>query len=60
MNHYSYEVLAKEKVKGFQAEGLGSQAHYKSGALGFSLFRGLPKLIMVILGILGVLGLLAR
>ena len=60
MNHFSYEVFAKEKVKGFQEEGLRSQAYHRSGASSFSLLRGLPKFILVILGILGIVELFAR
>jgi len=60
MNDFSFEILAKEKVKGFQEEGLRSQAHHRSGASSFSLLRGLPRFILVILGILGIVGLFAR
>ena len=60
MNHFSYEEFAKEKLKGFQEEGLRSQAHHRSGASSLSPFRGLPRFILVILGILGIVGLLAR
>jgi hypothetical protein len=31
MNHYSYELMAKEKVKGLLEEGLRSQAVHRSG-----------------------------
>jgi hypothetical protein len=59
MNHFSYEVLGKEKVKGMRDEGLISQEVHRSGAH-TSLIRGLPKLLMLIVGILGILGLLVR
>jgi hypothetical protein len=60
MNHFSYEVMGKEKVRGFREEGMRNQAVHRSGALQISLFRGLPKLILGLLGILGILGLLVR
>jgi hypothetical protein len=60
MNHFSYDVMRKEKVRGLQAEGLSSQAFHRSGASRLGLLRGLPKLIVAILGILGILGLLVR
>lgn len=58
MNHFSYEVMGKEKIKDLQAEGLRSQAFHSSGAPRLALLRGWPKLILVLLGILGLLGLL--
>jgi len=60
MNHFSYEVMGKERVKDLQGEGMRSQAFYRSGASRIDLFRGVPKLILSLLGILGILGLLAR
>jgi hypothetical protein len=30
MDHFSYEVLGKEKLRGFQEEGLRSQAVHRS------------------------------
>jgi hypothetical protein len=60
MDHFSYEIMGKEKVKVFQDEGQRSQAFHRSGAQKLALLRGLPKLILVLLGILGILGLLVR
>ena len=60
MNHFSYEVMGKEKVKDLQGEGMRSQAFHRSGAPKIAFLRGLPKLILSLLGILGILGLLAR
>ena len=60
MNHFSYEIMGKEKVKGFQEEGLRSQAFYNSGASKVALLHGLPKIILTLVGILGLLGLLIR
>ncbi len=60
MNYFSYEVLAKEKIKDCQDEGLRSQAAYRSGAQKLGLLPRLPKLILGLLGILGILGLLVR
>jgi hypothetical protein len=58
MNQFFYESRSKEKVKEFQDEGQRSQAFYRSGAPALGLLRGLPKLILIILGILGVLNIL--
>lgn len=60
MNHFSYEVMGKEKVKGFQEEGQRNQAVHRSGVPKLSFLNGLPKLILGLLGILGILGLLGR
>lgn len=60
MNHFSYEVMGKEKVRDLQEEGMRNQALHRSGAPKFSFLPGLPKLILELLGILGILGLLAR
>ena len=60
MNYFSYEVLAKEKIKSCQDEGLRSQAVYRSSEPRLSVLRGLPKLIPIALGILIVLGLILR
>lgn len=38
MNHFSYEMMGKEKIEDLQAEGLRSQAFHRSGA---------PKLVVV-------------
>jgi hypothetical protein len=60
MNHFSYEMMGKEKVKDLQAEGMRSQAFYRSGAPKIALLRGLPRVALALLGILGLLGLLVR
>ena len=60
MNHFSYEVMGKEKVKGFQEEGLRNQAVHRSGVSKLSFLSGLLKLIPTLLGILVILGLLIR
>ena len=59
MNHFSYEVMGKEKVKGIREEGLRNQEVHRSGAH-TSLTRGLPKLLLLLLGLLGILGLFVR
>jgi hypothetical protein len=59
MNHFSYEVMGKEKVKGIREEGLRNQEVHRSGAH-TNLIRGLPKLLLFLLGMLGILGLLVR
>ena len=60
MNHFSYDVMRKEKIRDLQAEGMTSQSFHRSGAPKLGLLRGLPKLILAILGMLGILGLLVR
>jgi hypothetical protein len=60
MNHFSYDVMRKEKVRDLQREGIRSQEFHRSGTPKLSLSRGLPKLLLTFLGILGLLGLLVR
>jgi hypothetical protein len=60
MNHFSYDVMRKEKIRDLQAEGMNSQSFHRSGASKFALLRGLPRLILTLLGVLGLLSLLAR
>jgi hypothetical protein len=60
MNHFSYDVMRKEKIRDLQAEGVASQSFHRSGAPKPGLVRGLPRLILAILGTLGILGLLVR
>ena len=60
MNHFSYDVMRKEKVRSLQDEGMRSQAYYRSRSSRHGLLGGLPKLIAAILGTLGILGLLLR
>ena len=60
MNHFSYEIMGKEKVRGFQEEGLRNQAVHRSGVSKLSFLNRLPKFILAFLAILGILGLLVR
>ena len=60
MDHFSYEVLGKEKVKGFQEEGLRNQEVHRSIDAQIGLIRDLPKLVLGLLVSLGILGLLIR
>ena len=60
MNHFSLEVMGKEKVKDLQGEGMRSQAFHQSGVPRIPILSGLPKLVLTLLGILGFLGLLLR
>ena len=60
MDHFSYELMAKEKVKGFQEEGLRSQLVYRSGFSKLGFLNGLSRFTLTLLGILGILGLLGR
>jgi hypothetical protein len=60
MNHFSYDVMRKEKIRNLQAEGMASQSFQRSGAPKFGLLRGLPRLMLTLLGILGLLSLLIR
>ena len=59
MNEFFYQSRGKEKVRELREEGMKSQAYNRSKAPGFVL-RGLPKLILTIVGILGVLQLFLR
>jgi|GEM_PF-1519738 len=58
MNQFFYEQRGKEKVKDLLNEGQSSQAFHRSGAPKLNLLRGLPKLMLILLGILGILQLL--
>ena len=58
MNHFSYDVMRKEKVHDLQKEGMTSQAFHRSDAPRLGLLRNLPKLILIFLGLLGILNLL--
>jgi hypothetical protein len=60
MNHFSYDVMRKEKVRDLQSEGIRSQSFHRSGAPKLALLGGAPKLILMLLGILGILALLVR
>ena len=60
MNHFFYESRGKEKVRDLMKEGISNQAFHRSGAPKLDQIRGLPKLILSLLGILGLLGLLIR
>jgi hypothetical protein len=60
MNHFSYEVMGKEKVKGFRDEGLRNQEVHRSNTRKMNFLGRLPKLILVISMILGVLVLIIR
>jgi hypothetical protein len=60
VNHFFYESSSKEKVKDLLNEGQRSQEFYRSGAPKLSLLRGLPRLIIGLLGILGILAMLVR
>ena len=46
MNQYFYEQRVKEKLKDLQAEGIQSQAYYRSLPARESLFTGLRRLIL--------------
>jgi hypothetical protein len=58
MNYFSYEVMGKEKVKGFQEEGMRNQAVHRSGVSKKFLLNRLSKLIVGLVAILGILELL--
>jgi hypothetical protein len=60
MNHFSYDVMRKEKIRDLQAEGMKSQAFHRSGAPKSSLLGGLPKLIFMVLSVLVMLAFLVR
>lgn len=60
MNHFSYDVMRKEKIRDLQSEGMNSQAYHRSGAPKRGVLRALPRLVLGLLGALGLLGLLIR
>jgi hypothetical protein len=60
MNHFSYDVIRKEKVRDLQGEGMRSQEFHRSGAPRLGPLRGLPKLILILVALLGLLELLVR
>ena len=60
MNHFSYDVMSKEKVRNLQNEGVNSQSFHRSGAPKLARLRGVPKLALTILGFLGLISLLVR
>ncbi|HEX6033522.1 MAG TPA: hypothetical protein VFY83_03770 [Anaerolineales bacterium] len=60
MNNFFYESIAKEKARKLMREGMQSQEFQRSGAPKLDPMRGLPKLILGLLGTLGLLGLLIR
>lgn len=57
MNHFSYDVMWKEKIRELQKEGLRSQSVHGSRARKSSLLIGLSKLILF-LSAIGILQLL--
>jgi hypothetical protein len=60
MNQFFFESRGKEKIKDLMKEGMRSQEFHRSGAPKLNLARGLPKLMLSLLGILVLLGLLIR
>ena len=60
MNDFSYYVIGKEKIMALQEEGIRNQAVHSAGSSKPNLLRGLPKLMLGLLGILSILGLLIR
>ena len=60
MNQFFFESRGKEKVKDLLKEGQQSQAFHRSGAPTINPLRGLPKLIIGLLGVLGILAMLIR
>jgi len=60
MNHFSLEVMGKEKLKDLREEGMRNQALHMSSARTPGLRNALPRLILALLGILGMLEWLVR
>lgn len=60
MNHFSYDVMQKEKARELQAEGLRSQAFYRLDTRRRGLLPALSKLAISLLGVLGLLSMLLR
>ncbi len=58
MNHFSYDVMGKEKIRDLQQEGIRSQAYRRSGAAKNTLRPSLPRLIVFVLAVLSVLEIL--
>jgi hypothetical protein len=50
--------MGKEKVKGFQEEGMRNQSVHRSGSSKMILLNRLSKLVVGLLAILGILDLL--
>jgi hypothetical protein len=59
MNHFSFEVMGKEKIDNLIEEGMRSQAVSRAG-LSRRIERRLPRLMLVILGILAIAELIVR
>jgi len=59
MNHFSFEVMGKEKINNLIEEGMRSQAVSRAG-LSRRIERRLPRLMLVILGILAIAELIVR
>ena len=60
MNHFSYDVIRKEKARELRGEGVRSQEFHRSGARKSGQLRRLPRLILTLLALLGLLELLIR
>lgn len=60
MNDFSYYAIGKEKIKALQKEGMRNQAVHRAGSPRRNSLRGLPKLMLGLLGTLSILGLLVR
>ena len=60
MNHFSLEVMGKEKLNDLREEGMRGQEFHRSGAPKIGLLNRLPRLILILLGILGILTWLVR
>lgn len=60
MNHFFYESRGKEKVRELMREGMNSQEYSRSRSSKTAFLRGLPKLIVFLLGALGLMQLLLR
>ena len=60
MNEFFYESRGKEKIKDLRKVGMNIQEFHRSGAPKLAILRGLPKLMLILLGLLVLLGLLIR
>ena len=58
MNHFSYETMAKDKIRGLMEEGMRSQAAQGFSSQKRNLLRSLPRLILLLLIVLGLFSLL--
>lgn len=60
MNHFSLDVMRKEKVRDLQREGMTGQAFHRSRLPGSGPLRQAPAILLALVGLCGLLGLFLR